>query len=193
MQIVPEKPAAASGTFRIGGELKVHRLGFGSMRLTGDGIWGPPEDKHEAIAVLRRALDLGVDFIDTADSYRPNVAESLIAEALYPYPKDLVIATKGGLVRTGPNECCEEQGIGFIPWAPLAFGNLAQPGSPLDEIAREHNARPAQVALAWLLKRSSTLLPIPGTSNVEHLEQNAAAATLELSRDEYEALDRSSF
>jgi pyridoxine 4-dehydrogenase len=298
MQIQPEKPVAASGTFRIGGELEVYRLGFGSMRLTGGGIWGPPEDKHEALAVLRRALELGVNFIDTADSYGPNVAESLIAEALYPYPRDLVIATKGGLMRTGPNQWpadgrpehlrealegslqrlrvdqidlyqfhrpdtkvpfedsvgeiarmqeegkiryvglsnvtldqlaraqeivsivtvqnhynladrksermsvtdsetmidrCEEQGIGFIPWAPLAFGNLARPGTPLDEIARGHNARPAQVALAWLLKRSSTLLPIPGTSKVEHLEQNAAAATLELSREEYEALDRSSF
>jgi pyridoxine 4-dehydrogenase len=298
MRSTSQRPANASGTFRIGSELEVSRLGFGSMRLTGRGVWGPPEDKEEAIAVLRRALDLGINLIDTADSYGPEVAESLIAEALYPYPQDLVIATKGGLVRTGPNQwpadgrpehlrealegslkrlrldhidvyqfhrpdtkvpfedsvgeiarmqdegkircvglsnvtidqlaraqeivrvvtvqnhyniadrksermtvsqseqmidLCEEQGIGYIPWAPLGFGDLAKSGTPLDEIAREHHARPAQVALAWLLKRSSTMLPIPGTSKVEHLEQNVAAATLELSQDEYEALDQGGF
>ena len=291
------RPATASGTFTIGNDLQVYRLGFGSMRLTGKGIWGPPADKQECIAVLRRALDLGINFIDTADSYGPEVSESLIAEALYPYPKDLVIATKGGYVRPGPDQwipdgrpehlrqalegslrrlrlehidvyqfhhpdprvafedsvgelakmrsegkiryvglsnvtttelghaqkivpivtvqnhynmaeresermttdeseemidVCERQGIGFIPWAPLAFGNLARSGGALDRIAQKYNAGAAQVALAWLLMRSRTMLPIPGTASVKHLEENVAGATLKLTHDEFVALDHDS-
>ncbi|HEY7453468.1 MAG TPA: aldo/keto reductase [Thermoleophilaceae bacterium] len=268
-------------TFTIGGDLEVHRLGFGAMRITGDGIWGPPDDPEEAKRLLRRVVELGIDFIDTADSYGPEVSENLIAEALHPYPDGLVIATKGGLRRTGPGqwprdarperlkECCEaslrrlkldridlyqlhspdhdvpyedsvgalkelqdegkirhvgvsnvspaelEQargivevvtvqnrfnlqeldsedvlqecasaGIGFIPWFPLAVGRLAEPGGPLDRIASRHTATPAQIALAWLLARSPVMLPIPGTSSVEHLEENVAAARIQLSDDE---------
>jgi aryl-alcohol dehydrogenase-like predicted oxidoreductase len=271
-------------TFQIGGDLEVGRLGFGAMRITGDGIWGPPDDPDRARAVLRRVIELGVNLIDTADSYGPEVSENMIAETLHPYPDGLVIATKGGLRRTGPGEwprdarperlkqCCEaslrrlrldridlyqlhspdgkvpyeesvgalkelqdegkirhvgvsnvsteqleqargivdvvtvqnrynledrdsedvldacaEAGIGFIPWYPLNTGSLAQPGGPLDEIARGHEATPGQVALAWLLARSEVMLPIPGTSSPEHLEENVAAAGLELSQDE---LDR---
>ncbi len=271
-------------TFTIGGDLEVRRLGFGAMRITGPGIWGPPKDPDEARAVLRRTVELGVNFIDTADSYGPDVSEELIAEALHPYPEGLLIATKGGLRRTGPGEwprdarperlkeCCEgslrrlkvdridlyqlhspdpevpfedsvgalkelqdegkirhigvsnvsvdelerarelvdvvtvqnrfnledrhsedvldacsEAGIGFIPWFPLATGDLAQPGGPLDEVARNHDATPGQVALAWLLGRSDVMLPIPGTSTVAHLEENVAAAELELGEEE---LDR---
>jgi pyridoxine 4-dehydrogenase len=297
MQHTTQRPAEASGTLTIGGDLKVYRLGFGAMRLTGEGIWGPPANKQEAIAVLHRALELGINLIDTADSYGPEVSESLIAEALYPYPKDLVIATKGGLLRTGPGQwppdgrpehlrealegslrrlrldridiyqfhrpdprvpfedsvgelakmraegkirhvglsnitieqlaqaqkivpivtvqnhynlasresermsaqqseemidICERQGIGFIPWNPLASGELARPGGPLDQIAKRHNAKPSQIALAWLLKRSSTMLPIPGTSSVKHLEENAMGATIRLTQEEFEAIDRSS-
>jgi pyridoxine 4-dehydrogenase len=297
MQHTTQRPATASGTLTIGGDLKVYRFGFGTMRLTGPGIWGPPADKQECIAVLRRALELGVNLLDTADSYGPEVSESLIAEALYPYPKDLVIATKGGLLRTGPNQwpqdgrpaylrealegslrrlrldridiyqfhrpdpkvpfedsvgelakmrkegkirhvglsnvttdqlaraqkivpivtvqnyynlanreseqmtvaeseamvdLCERQGIGFIPWSPLAFGELARSGGPLDQIAKRHNAQPSQIALAWLLKRSSTMLPIPGTSRVKHLEENIVGATIRLSQEEFDALDRAS-
>jgi pyridoxine 4-dehydrogenase len=273
-------------TFTIGGDLEVRRLGFGAMRITGPGIWGPPEDPDEARAVLRRAVELGVDFIDTADSYGPEVSENLIAEALYPYPEGLVIATKGGLRRTGPGqwprdarperlkECCEgslrrlrldridlyqlhspdrkvpledslgalkdlqdegkirhigvsnvsldelgrarelvdvvtvqnryslvdrhsedvldaceEAGIGFIPWFPLATGDLANPGGPLDEVARAHDATPGQVALAWLLARSPVMLPIPGTSSVAHLEENVAARELRLSDEEVRGLE----
>ncbi|HKO14917.1 MAG TPA: aldo/keto reductase [Gemmatimonadaceae bacterium] len=271
-------PAAQSGIFRIGGELPVHRMGFGSMRLTGKGIWGEPRDREECIAVLRRAVDLGITLIDTADSYGPEVAERLIAEALYPYPDDLVVATKGGLVRAGPDrwtpngrpdhlraacdgslrrlrldrielyqlhridpavpvdeqlgvlqelqrqgkirfiglsevsveqieyarrnlqivtvqnrynlehrehddvlEYCERERIGFIPWFPLAVGELARSGSPLERAATRLNATPAQVALAWLLSRSPVMLPIPGTSRVSHLEENTRAAELMLS------------
>ena len=297
MQHPTHRPATASGTFPIGGDLRVYRLGFGTMRLTGPGIWGPPADKQEALAVLRHALDLGVNLLDTADSYGPEVAEALIAEALYPYPKDLVIATKGGLLRTGPNQwpqdgrpqhlrealegslrrlrlnridiyqfhrpdpkvpfedsvgelaklrqegkirhvglsnvtidqlaraqkivpivtvqnhynlamrqsehmtvaeseamidLCERQGIGFIPWSPLAFGELARSGGTLDQIAKRHNAQPGQVALAWLLKRSSTMLPIPGTSKVKHLDEDMVGATIRLSQEEFDALDRGS-
>jgi pyridoxine 4-dehydrogenase len=297
MQQINQQPATASGTFTIGGDLTVYRLGFGAMRLTGPGIWGPPADKHEAIAVLHRALELGVNLIDTADSYGPEVSESLIAEALYPYPKDLVIATKGGLLRTGPGQwpqdgrpkhlrealegslqrlrldridiyqfhrpdpnvpfeesvgalakmreegkirhiglsnvtidqlaraqqivpivtvqnhynlamrqsehmtvaeseemidLCARQGIGFIPWSPLAFGELARPGSVIDQIVKRHNAQPSQIALSWLLKRSSTMLPIPGTSSVKHLEENVVGATIRLSQDEFDAIDRAS-
>jgi pyridoxine 4-dehydrogenase len=295
MQQITQRPATASGTFTIGGDLTVYRLGFGAMRLTGPGIWGPSADKHEAIAVLRRAIELGVNLIDTADSYGPEVSESLIAEALYPYPKDLVIATKGGLLRTGPNQwpqdgrpehlrealegslrrlrldqidiyqfhrpdpnvpfeesvgalakmreegkirhvglsnvtidqlalaqkivpivtvqnhfnlamrksehmtvaeseemidLCARQGIGFIPWSPLAFGELTRSNSDLVQIAKQHNAQPSQIALAWLLKRSSTMLPIPGTSSVKHLEENLVGATIRLSQNEFDAIDR---
>jgi aryl-alcohol dehydrogenase-like predicted oxidoreductase len=277
--------ATQSGRFALGGELPVTRLGFGSMQLTGNGVWGEPADRDGAIQVLRRAVDMGVDFIDTADSYGPYVAESLIAEALYPYPEGLVIATKAGLVRTGPNEWhpvgrpeylrqeaemslrrlkldridlfqlhridpkvaledqigelkalqdegkiahiglsevsvkearkasgiarivsvqnmynlsnrsaealldySEANGIGFIPWFPLATGALAGPDSPLTAIADRLGASASQLALAWLLRRSPVMLPIPGTSSVAHLEDNVAAAGIELSDDDFEAL-----
>jgi pyridoxine 4-dehydrogenase len=272
-------------TFTIGGDLEVHRLGFGAMRITGEGIWGPPDDAEEAKRLLGRVVELGIDLIDTADSYGPEVSENLIAEALHPYPGNLVIATKGGLRRTGPGqwpadarperlkECCEaslrrlgldridlyqlhtvdskvpyedsvgalkelqdegkirhvgisnvsvdhlaqarsivevvtvqnrynledrrsedvldaceEAGIGFIPWFPLATGDLARSGGPLDRIARNHDATPAQVALAWLLARSPVMLPIPGTSSIEHLEENMAATRITLSADEAAAI-----
>src|SRR4051794_40158429 len=274
-------------TFELGGELTVRRLGFGAMRITGDGIWGEPDDREEARAVVRRAVELGVNLIDTADSYGPHVSEEIIAEALAPYPEGLVVATKGGLTRSGPGqwsrdgrpehlreacegslrrlrvdridlyqlhapdrdvpyeesvgtmaelreegkvrlvgvanvsvsqleqalsivpvvsvqnrynltdrasedvlELCEERGIGFIPWFPLATGSLAESGGPLDEIADRHDARPSQVALAWLLARSPVMLPIPGTGSVEHLEENLAAADVTLSEDEVEELAR---
>ncbi len=276
-------------TFTIGGDLEVHRLGFGAMRITGKGIWGPPEDPEEAKRVLRRVIELGIDLIDTADSYGPEVSENLIAEALHPYRDGLVIATKGGFRRTGPGqwprdarperlkeccdgslrrlkldridlyqlhspdprvpyedsvgalkelqdegkirhigvsnvsveeldqarslvevatvqnrynltdrhsedvlEACEQAGIGFIPWFPLATGRLAEPGSALDKVARAHDATPAQIALAWLLARSPVMLPIPGTSSVEHLEEDVAATGLELSREEIEEIGRAS-
>jgi aryl-alcohol dehydrogenase-like predicted oxidoreductase len=275
--------AAAAGEVSLGRELSVHRLGFGAMRLTGEGIWGPPKDRKAALAVLRRAVELGVNFIDTADSYGPHVNEELIAEALYPYPRGLVIATKGGWNRPGPNQwthdatpahlrdavegslkrlkldridvyqlhtpdpvvsfevsvetlaklrnegkirlvalsnvtCehierarkivpivsvqnrysfadrewdyvvdyCESHDIAFIPWFPLGAGKVA--GDVLNEIARAHQASPHQVALAWLLRRSKIMLPIPGTSSVEHIEENIAAASLQLSQSEYERL-----
>jgi aryl-alcohol dehydrogenase-like predicted oxidoreductase len=273
------------GTIEIG-DHTVRRLGFGAMRITGPGIWGPPADHDEAIAVLRRSVELGVNLIDTADSYGPDVSEELIAEALHPYPDDLLIATKGGLTRTGPGqwprdgspehlreacegslrrlklerielyqqhspdanvpyersigalkelqdegkilhigvsnvsvdqletareivevvsvqnrfnltdrhsqdvlERCEELGLAFFPWAPLAMGELAEPGGPLDRIASAHDATPGQVALAWLLARSAVIVPIPGTSSVEHLEENLGAAELELSEDELAQLE----
>jgi len=279
--------AAAAGTVTLGGDLTVNRLGYGAMRVTGPGIWGPPADKPAALATLRRAVELGVNFIDTADSYGPNVSEEIIAEALYPYPKDLVIATKAGLTRSGPNQWspkgdpkyliaqahksldklgvkqidlwqlhridsrvprdeqfaaiktlldegvirhaglsevsvedikaaskvfkvatvqnrynladrasedvldhCERHGIGFIPWYPLAAGDLAKPGSLLDAIARRHKAAPSQIALAWVLKRSPVMLPIPGTSKLAHLEENVAAAGIALSDEEFAELDR---
>jgi pyridoxine 4-dehydrogenase len=273
-------PAAKAGTFQIGGDLPVHRLAFGAMRITGKGIWGEPEDRDEAIRVLRRSLELGINFIDTADSYGPEVSERLIAEALYPYPKGLVIATKAGFRRPGPNQWVEDgrpeylrdrvegslrrlrleridllqlhridpkvpledqlgaltrlqkegkirylglsevsvaqieaarelaeivtvqnlynlgnrksedvlnyseaEGIGFIPWFPLATGDLARPGGPLARAAERLHAKPSQVALAWLLHRSPVMLPIPGTSRVKHLEENTAAALLELGEE----------
>jgi pyridoxine 4-dehydrogenase len=274
------------GTLSLGGELNVRRLGFGAMRITGDGIWGPPEDRDGAIATVRRAVELGINLIDTADSYGPNVSEELIAEALHPYPEGLVIATKGGLTRGGPGQwsrdgrpehlreaCeaslkrlrveridlyqlhapdpevpyedsvgtlkelrdegkirlvgvsnvtideletarsivpvasvqnrfnladrgaedvlarCEELGLGFVPWFPLAAGSLAEPGGPLAEIAEAHDATAAQIAIAWLLARAEVMLPIPGTSTVEHLEENIAAAGIELSDKEIEELN----
>ena len=274
--------ASASGTFEIAGELPVHRLGFGAMRITGDGIWGPPEDRDAAVAVVRRAYELGTTLIDTADSYGPDVSEEIIADALHPYPQDLVIATKGGLTRSGPNrwspdgspehlraacegslrklrvdtidlyqlhridaevpveesigtlselrdegkirfvglsevsveelehvrslidvvtvqnrynlgdraaedvlEHCEREGIGFIPWAPLNAGDLS---GPLEEAARNHDATPGQLALAWLLARSPVMLPIPGTGSIAHVDENVGAASLELSPEELEAL-----
>jgi aryl-alcohol dehydrogenase-like predicted oxidoreductase len=279
-----DRPAAASGTLTIGGDLPVTRLGFGAMRITGKGIWGPPADPAEAVRVLRRAVELGVDLIDTADSYGPYVSEDLIREALHPYD-GVTIATKGGLTRSGPDEwapvgrpeylrqCvemslrrlgveridlyqlhridpqvpvadqlgvlkdlqdegkirhlglsevnveqldearrrvqivsvqnrynlsdrsseavvgrCEATGIAFIPWAPLAYGALAQPGSVLDEAATRHDATPSQLALAWLLRRSPVILPIPGTGSVAHLEENIAGAGVRLADDEYDAL-----
>ena len=272
-------------TFTIGGDLDVQRLGFGAMRITGDGIWGPPDDPDEAKRLLRRVVELGMDLIDTADSYGPEVSENLIAEALHPYPDALVVATKGGLRRTGPGawprdarperlkeccegslrrlrldridlyqlhapdpkvpfedsvgalkelqdegkirhigisnvsveqldqarevadvvsvqnrynltdrdseqvlEACERRGIAFVPWFPLATGRLAEPGGVLDELARAHDATPAQIALAWLLARSRVMLPIPGTSSVEHLEENLAATRIELSPSEVEEI-----
>lgn len=278
--------AAPSGVFKIGGDIPVHRLGYGAMRITGEGIWGEPADRDEALRVLRRLPDLGVDFIDTADSYGPFVSEDLIAEALAPYP-GMLIATKGGLTRTGPDqwppvgrpeylrqcvqmslrrlkleqiglwqlhridpkvpreeqfgviadmlregliahaglsECgvedieaarklfpvatvqnlynlanrrseavleyCEREGIGFIPWYPLAAGDLAKPGGVLETIARRLDASPSQVALAWVLRRSPVMLPIPGTSRVAHLEDNVRAASLALSDEDFAALDR---
>ena len=275
--------ATLGGTVSLGGELTVNRLGFGAMRITGEGIWGPPKDPQKAIAVLRRAVELDVNFIDTADSYGPDVSEELIAEALHPYPKGLVIATKGGWVRTGPYrwahnatpdhlrkavegslkrlrldridvyqlhvpdpaipfkasmetlaklreegkirlvalsnvtlehierarkivpivsvqnrysvadrewenvlDYCTEHGIAFIPWSPLIAGKIAN--ETLDRIAKSHDATRIQVALAWLLARSPVMLPIPGTSSVEHLEENVAAAGLRLTKDEVQRL-----
>ncbi|BCL80039.1 oxidoreductase [Ktedonobacteria bacterium brp13] len=277
--------AKASGQFQIGGDLTVNRLGYGAMRITGKGIWDEPEDHAEALRTLKRLPELGVNFIDTADSYGPEVSENLIHEALYPY-KDMVIATKGGLTRHGPDiwlplgrpeylrQCvlmslrrlaieridlwqlhridpkvprdeqfdaikqmqqeglirhvglsevnieeiqaaqrsfkvatvqnlynlvmrqsedvldyCAQNTIGFIPWFPLAAGSLAQPGSLLDTIAKKNNATPSSVALAWILKRSPVMLPIPGTSKVKHLEENMAAVTISLSDEEFKELD----
>jgi pyridoxine 4-dehydrogenase len=278
--------AKASGEFSIGGTLPVTRLGYGTMQLTGPGVWGDPEDPDEAVRVLRRAVELGVNFLDTADSYGPVVAEELIRKALHPYPSDLVIATKAGLTRHGPsiwrpvgrpeylrqqaemslrrlgleqiplfqlhridpavpledqvgelkslaeegkigfiglsevtvdqlkaaeaiapiatvqnlynlaNRSSEElvdysatHGIGFIPWFPLATGELAKPGGPLDTLAERRGASPSQLALAWLLHRSPVMLPIPGTSSVAHLDDNVAAAEITLSDSEYAALE----
>ncbi|GFG49422.1 oxidoreductase [Mycolicibacterium agri] len=279
--------AQAAGSFALGGDLTVNRLGFGAMRITGKGVWGPPDDRDECIRVLRRAVELGVNFIDTADSYGPYVSEELIREALAPYPDDLVIATKAGLLRTGPDiwiplgfpgylrqevemslrrlgveridlfqlhridnkfpledqigelaalqqegkirhiglsevdvvqleaaqkvapivsvqnmynlsartaepvlEACEAKGLAFIPWFPLAAGPLAAPDGPLQRIATDHRSTPSQLALAWLLKRSPVMLPIPGTSKVSHLEQNVAAAQIQLSDEEFETLSK---
>jgi pyridoxine 4-dehydrogenase len=277
---------AAAGTFTLGGDLTVNRLGFGAMRITGHGIWGEPRDPEECRRVLRRSLELGVNLIDTANSYGPKVSERLIGETLSPYPEGLVIATKGGFTRSGPNrwvadgrpkalraaiegslerlkleridvhqfhtpdrkvpfaesvgtfaelqregkirhvglsnvsvaeivearaivpivsvqnrynvedrssedvlQYCEREGIGFIPWAPVGGNELADPRRPAPEIATAHGATPAQVALAWLLRKSPVMLPIPGTSSVAHLEENCAAADLELTDDEFARID----
>jgi pyridoxine 4-dehydrogenase len=278
--------ASKSGTFKIGGEITINRLGFGAMRITGKGIWGPPEDRPEVMRTLKRVPELGINFIDTADSYGPDVSEELIHEALFPY-KGMVIATKAGFQRTGPGvwqmdgrpewlreralssckrlgvkrielwqlhridpkvprraqfaairsliddgiirfaglsevsvadieeaaqvfpvvsvqnrynlvdrgsedvlEYCEANDMGFIPWYPLAAGALAKDGSILDRIAKKHGAAPSQIALAWVLRRSPVMLPIPGTSKVKHLEENVAAVNIELSDDEFALLDR---
>jgi pyridoxine 4-dehydrogenase len=273
-------------TFRIGGELEIHRLGFGAMRITGKGIWGPPADRDGALATLRRLPELGVDFIDTANSYGPEVSEELIKEALYPY-SNVTVATKGGLERSGPDiwtpngnpshlvseahasrerlgvdqialwqlhridakvprdeqfeavklllddgviahaglsevsvedieaaarvfpvatvqnrynfadrgsedvlEYCQSHGIGFIPWYPLAAGELAREGSALDAVAKAHGATPSQIAVAWLLQRSPVIIAIPGTSRVAHLEENVKAGEIELTQAEFDTLDR---
>jgi aryl-alcohol dehydrogenase-like predicted oxidoreductase len=278
--------ASQSGHFSLGGRKRIHRLGYGAMRLTGRGIWGQPPDRAECLRVLRRLPELGVDFIDTADSYGPDVSEELIREALHPYG-DILVATKGGLTRTGPDQWlpvgrpeyliqqahksrrnlgvetielwqlhridskvpraeqfsaikslidakvirhaglsevsveeieaaakvfpvatvqnrynladrasedvldyCEKKGIGFMPWFPLAAGDLAKAGGSLDSIARAHKATPGQIALAWLLKRSPVMLPIPGTAKVAHLEENVAAAAIALTDEEFAALDK---
>ncbi len=269
-------------TFKLGGELEVHRLGYGAMRITGEGIWGEPKDRESAKKVLQRAVELGVDFIDTADSYGPAVSERLIGEALAPYAKDTVIATKAGLTRQGPNkwlpvgrpeyltqqvemslrwlkrdsldlwqlhridakvpveeslgavvklkeagkvrfiglsevtveqieqarkvteivsvqneynignrkseavlEYCDKNNIAFIPWFPVASGKLAQPGGKLDETAKKHGATVSQLSLAWLLHRSPVILPIPGTTSIDHLEENLKSADVSLSDAEW--------
>jgi pyridoxine 4-dehydrogenase len=276
-----------SGTFTIGGDLTLHRLGFGAMRITGSGIWGEPRDPAEARKVLRRALELGINFIDTADSYGPEVSERLISESLHPYPKDLVIATKGGLTRQGPNkwapvgrpeyltQCvemslrrlrleqidlyqlhridpkvpaeeslgaladlqkagkirhiglsevspaeierarktakivsvqnryniadrehestltyCEEHQLGFIPWFPVAAGKIFAPGGALETFSKRHTLSIAQLSLAWLLHRSQVMLPIPGTSSVQHLEENVSAADVKLSDQEWKEIEQ---
>jgi len=273
-------------TFALGGDLRINRLGYGAMRLTGPGIWGEPKDRDEARKVLQRAVELGVNFIDTADAYGPEISEDIIAEALYPYPAGLVIATKGGFARSGPNrwetvgrpeylrQCvemslrrlklerielyqlhridpevpvaeslgalkemqkagkirhiglsevspaeideasktvkivsvqnqynlsdrkhekvlqyCEEHNLAFIPWFPVASGKLANPGGPLDQIAKQNNATVAQLSLAWLLHHSPVLVPIPGTSSVKHLEENMGAAKLRLSPEGWTAIE----
>jgi aryl-alcohol dehydrogenase-like predicted oxidoreductase len=278
--------ARKSGSFKVGGEIEIHRLGFGAMRITGPGIWGPPADKPEAIRTLKRLPELGINFVDTADSYGPDVSEELIREALHPY-QGMLIATKAGLTRSGPSawepdgrpdylrrealksckqlgleqiglwqlhridpkvprdeqfgavksllddgvilhaglsnvsvadieaaskvfevatvqnrynlvdrgsedvlDYCEAHGIGFIPWYPLASGRLAQGGSLLERVAKAHRASPGQIALAWVIKRSPIMLPIPGTSKVAHLEENVAAVNIELTDQEFAALDR---
>jgi aryl-alcohol dehydrogenase-like predicted oxidoreductase len=280
--------AKAGGTFDLGGDLTIHRLGFGAMRITGQGVWGEPKNPEEAIKVLERLPDVGVNFIDTADSYGPEVSERLIAEALYPYPKDLVIATKGGFTRQGPNQwlpvgrpeylqqCvemslrrlrleridlyqlhridpkvpveeslgaltdlqkagkirhiglsevtqkeiqraqktarivsvqnkynltdrsadteaalayCEREKLAFIPWFPVAAGKLAAKGGPLDGAAKQHHATLAQLSIAWLLHRSPVILPIPGTSSLEHLEENVASAGVRLKPEEWKAIE----
>jgi aryl-alcohol dehydrogenase-like predicted oxidoreductase len=175
-------PAGAAGTVAVG-DRPVNRLGFGAMRITGRGVWGPPRDHDEAVRVLRRAVDLGVGFIDTADSYGPEVSEQLIAEALAPYPEGLVIATKGDPVV----EAAGRDGFAFIPWAPVG-GHEPGEGAALAAVAERHGVSPVQVALAWQLARSPQMLPIPGTSSIAHLEQNVAAAGLVLDDDDLATL-----
>lgn len=279
--------AAASGTFKLGGDLAVRRLGFGAMRITGPGIWGEPKDPAAAKRLLRKVVDLGVTLIDTADSYGPEVSENLIAEALHPYPKGLVIATKGGLTRSGPEqwhpvgrpeylrqcvelslrrlkvdrldlyqlhridpkvpvaetlgalkelqragkirhiglsevsvkeieqakrtveivsvqnlynlgnrqseavlEYCTKHGLGFIPWFPLAAGDIARKGGPLDQAAKLHGATVSQLALAWLLQKSPVVLPIPGTASIPHLVENVGAANVRLTESEWAEIEK---
>ncbi len=281
-----ESRVSGAGEFLLGGELPIDRLGFGAMRVTGEGIWGEPPDRSECLRTLRRVPELGINFIDTADAYGPEVSERLIRQTLHPYD-GLVIATKGGQARPGPDkwiplgrpeyliqqahlslwrlgsdritlwqlhridarvprdeqfdaikslvdegliryvglsevkveeieaatkffpvatvqnrynsrdrryedvlDYCEKHNIGFIPWAPLNAGRFARPGSPLEEVARRHGATPSQIAIAWLLKRSPVMIPIPGTSKVAHLEENAAAADIALSDEEFASLGR---
>ena len=283
-----ENLAAPSGTFTLGGDLPVVRLGYGTMQLPGEGVWGPPKDHDEALRVLRRAVEIGVTLFDTADSYGPYVAEDLLREALHPYADDVVLATKAGLTRQGPGiwtplgqpaylrqevelslrrlgvetidlyqlhridaaypledqvgefkalqdegkirhiglsevtvdqikaarevaeittvqnlynlgdrsaedvlDYCEAEGIGFIPWFPLATGQLSKEDGPLADASRDHGATPSQLALAWLLRRSPVMLPIPGTSSLDHLESNTAAAGIELTDEEFEKLSSS--
>jgi pyridoxine 4-dehydrogenase len=282
-----ETPVHRSGHFDVGGELPVHRLGFGAMRIVGEGVWGEPPDRERAREVVREAVRLGTNLIDTADSYGPEISEEIIAEALHPYPDDVVIATKGGFKRSGPGqwevdcrperlracvegslkrlrldrielwqlhriddkvpledqvgviadmqreglirfvglsevtveqlsavrehldvvtvqnrfnyadraaedvlEACAADGIGFIPWFPLAVGELAREGSELEEAARRHDVSPSQLALAWLLHRSPVMLPIPGTGSLEHVRENCEAALVELSEDEMRKPDQ---
>lgn len=282
-----ERPAAKAGDFVIGGDLRVHRLGLGAMRITGKGIWGEPKDRGEAVRVLRKAAELGINFIDTADSYGPSVSEEIIAGALYPYPEELVIATKAGLERPGPDqwvpngkpahlrkacegslrrlrveridlfqlhriddkvpaedqlgtlkelqkegkikhvglsevsvaqienarkhvpivtvqnrysvldrgaedvlEYCEKEKIGFIPWFPLGAGQLSAAGSKLAKIAEQAKMTPSQLALAWLLRRSPVMLPIPGTSQVSHLEENVATAAVKIDDGTFQELNK---
>jgi len=286
MNTATTNPIAASGTFSLDGKV-VHRLGYGAMQITGSGVWGEPEDRAECVRTVRRAVELGVDLIDTADSYGPEVSEDIIREALHPYPDELLIATKAGLTRQGPGQwlpvgrpeylrqqCemslrrlgvetidlfqlhridakvpaaeqfgllsdlidegkvravglsqvsvreiksalavvpvvsvqnlynltdrssedvldfCEAEGIGFIPWFPIAAGALANPGGPVDAVVKETDASPSQVALAWLLHRSPVMLPIPGTKSQGHVEENCRAATLELTDDQMESLSQ---
>ena len=283
---IAEAVAAAAGTITLGGDLTVNRMGFGAMRITGKGVWGEPEDRAEAIRVVKRAVELGVNFIDTADSYGPNVSEEIIAEALAPYPPGVVIATKGGFERSGPDEWtenghpdhlrraldgslkrlrldridlwqlhrvdsavpedeqfgvlaefvrsgkvrhvglsevsveqierarkvvpivsvqnkynisdrahedvveyCEKNGLAFIPWFPVAAGKLAEPGGVLEAAAKRHGATMAQLSLAWLLHRSPVMIPIPGTSSVKHLEENVAAAAMQLDDKEWAEIE----
>ena len=287
VQSSAERPVAKAGEFVIGGDLRVHRLGFGAMRITGKGIWGEPKDRAEAVRVLRKAVELGINFIDTADSYGPSVSEEIIAEALYPYPNGLVIATKAGLERPGPDqwvpngkpahlrkscegslrrlrveridlfqlhriddkvpaedqletlkalqaegkikhiglsevsvaqienarkhvhivtvqnrysvldrgaedvlEYCEREKIGFIPWFPLGAGQLSAVGSKLAKIAEHAKMTPSQLALAWLLRRSPVMLPIPGTSQVAHLEENVATAGVKIDDGTFQELNK---
>jgi pyridoxine 4-dehydrogenase len=282
-----ERPAAKAGDFVIGGDLRIHRLGFGAMRITGKGIWGEPKDRAESVRVLRKAIELGINFIDTADSYGPSVSEEIIAEALYPYPEELVIATKAGLERPGPDqwvpngkpehlrkacegslrrlrveridlfqlhriddkvpaeeqlgtlkdlqkqgkikhiglsevsvaqieharkhvpivavqnrysvldrgaedvlEYCERERIGFIPWFPLGAGELSAAGSKLAGLAAQAKITPSQLALAWLLRRSPVMLPIPGTSRVDHLEENVATAAVKIDDGIFQELSK---
>jgi aryl-alcohol dehydrogenase-like predicted oxidoreductase len=186
--------ARASGQFRIG-DITINRLGYGAMRITGPGIWGAPSDRDAALATLRRLPEINVNFIDTADSYGPDVSEQLIREALHPY-EGLLIATKAGLTRQGPDRWtpnvlayCGVNNIGFIPWFPLAAGELTRPGGVVDRVANAHGATAGQVALAWLLQRSPVMLPIPGTLHVAHLEENVAAASVSLTPQEIADLD----
>src|SRR5437588_69215 len=190
MQHTTQRPAIESGTFTIGGDLKVYRLGFGTMRLTGPGIWGPPADRQEALAVLHHALELGVNLLDTADSYGPEVAESLIAEALYPYPKDLVIATKGGLLRTGPNQWPQDGRPQHL--RETLEGSLRRLRLDRIDIYQFHRPDPKVPFEDSVGELANTMLPIPGTSRVKHLDEDMVGATIRLSQEEFDTLNRGS-